>query len=230
MKPEKVDHVRCKNKIKAEFKEELREESKGDSQKKFVLLRESRRSASESSQDSKNSLDISALAEECIIEEVKYESKLISIILPSPNHDTKISFDMTSNEKSDIIESQFTFILDISDPTIHLTFEEDFKIHELLVRKEKLVDGFFQTFMELPDFQKCFEQHLHFIKSGEKLIFNGIRDKLVVLIRNYVVPNFMNGGIIRQSLEMFDGYKNVVESVKSETFFFSISVMHLCIR
>merc|ERR1719483_1368032 len=73
MKPEKVDRVRGKIKIKTEIKEERIEDINRESQssfdsEEFVSFRDNQRSASESSQDSRNSVDITALAEECIIE------------------------------------------------------------------------------------------------------------------------------------------------------------------
>ena len=237
MKPEKVDRVRGKIKIKTEIKEERTEDINRESQssfdsEEFVSFRDNQRSASESSQDSRNSVDITALAEECIIEEVKFKEEILYLPMKLllSNQESNIQKDDKFTDNSEFIESYIPSLLNRSNPTLHITFEEEFRIHELLVRKDKLVDGIFQTFMELPAFQKCFEQRLKLINSGENLVFNGLCNQLVVLIRNYVVPNFMSGGVIRQSLEMFDGYQYVDESVKAETFLFSMPVLHLYIR
>jgi len=116
-----------------------------------------------------------------------------------------------------------------SPPVLNLTFEEDFKIHELLVRKENLFDGIFQTFMEQPEFLPYWKQFLTSVNSRQSVLA-GIGTRMVELFRKHAITNFMNGGLIRQSLDMFDEYKNVDESVKTETFFFSMSVFFLCIR
>eukprot|EP00092_Neocalanus_flemingeri_P058229 GFUD01069348.1.p1 GENE.GFUD01069348.1~~GFUD01069348.1.p1 ORF type:complete len:475 (-),score=70.21 GFUD01069348.1:54-1478(-) len=239
MKPEKVDRVRKKNKnIKTEIKEETPDDGhpsdyrSASETKEFLNFRDNRRSSSESSHDSSNSVDISALAEECIIEEVKLIDKSEGLEKPLTLtlDESNIVFDLKEDkiiDDSDFFENNLTSIL--YNPTFHLTFEEDFKIYELLVRKENLVDGFFRTFMELPDYQKSFEQSLLSIQSGTGLC-KGLCNQIITLLRKYIITNFLNGGVIRQSLDMFDEYKNVDESVKAETFFFSMSVFHLCLR
>merc|ERR1712013_848724 len=66
--------------------------------------------------------------------------------------------------------------------------------------------------------------------NSKQSVLAGTGTRMVELFRKHIITNFMNGGIIRQSLDMFDEYKNVDESVKTETFFFSMSVFFLCIR
>lgn len=227
MKPEKVDRVRKKAKfIKTEIKEEITDNDH-NSEEFFI-----RRSISESSQDSSNSVDISALAEECIFEEVKFPDDSLPITLDEADLNTSFKCE----EETYIDESEFYDIrtqptIVRSSPIFHLTFEEDFKIHELLVRKENLVDGIFQTIMEQPEFLKCWKQFLVSVNCGTSSVYKGFGSQEVVgLVRQYTISNFLNGGVIRQSLDMFDEYKNVEESVKTETFFFSMTVFHLCIR
>jgi len=231
MKPEKVDRVRKKAKlIKAEVKEEITDEIEQGAE--FALFRETRRKTSESSQDSGTSIDISALVEECIFEEVK-----------SPDEGDYFNLPVTLDEGDFIIQNEeenFTqeivqreirnhSVIVRSPPVLNLTFEEDFKIHELLVRKENLFDGIFQTFMDQPEFLPHWKQFLTSVNSKQSVLA-GTGTRMVELFRKHIITNFMNGGIIRQSLDMFDEYKNVDESVKTETFFFSMSVFFLCIR
>ena len=231
MKPEKVDRVRKKAKlIKAEVKEEITDEIEQGAE--FALFRETRRKTSESSQDSGTSIDISALVEECIFEEVK-----------SPDEGDYFNLPVTLDEGDFIIQNEeenFTqeivqreirnhSVIVRSPPVLNLTFEEDFKIHELLVRKENLFDGIFQTFMDQPEFLPHWKQFLTSVNSKQSVLA-GTGTRMVELFRKHIITNFMNGGIIRQSLDMFDEYKNVDESVKTETFLFSISVFFLVIR
>jgi len=231
MKPEKVDRVRKKAKlIKAEVKEEITDEI--EEGEEFALFREAKRKTSESSQDSGTSIDISALVEECIFEEVK-----------SPDEGEYLNLPVTLDEGDLVIQNEEEMITQETDrreirnhsvivrspPLLNLTFEEDFKIHELLVRKENLFDGIFQTFMEQPEFLPFWEQFLTSVNSKQSVLA-GIGTRMVELFRKHAITNFMNGGLIRQSLDMFDEYKNVDESVKTETFFFSMSVFFLCIR
>ena len=243
MKPEKVDRVRKKNKIvKTEINEELTEDKQQrDSctslETDNLLNLCDTRTNSKSPHDSSSYVDISALAEECIFEEVKIvdEREYFEKPLPMITHKSNEAFNLSYEEekesdKSELHENYFPSTLYKSNPTFHFTFEEDFKIYELMVRKENLVDGIFQTFMEHPDFTKLVQQFLLSINSGTDYVYKGACYQFILSMRNYIISNFMNGGVIRQSLDMFDYYKHVDESVKPETFFFSMSVFHLCIR
>lgn len=235
MKPEKVDRVRKKAKlIKTEIKEEITDEIQQSEE--FALFRETKRSTSESSHDSSSSIDISALVEECIFEEVQFcdDTEYLNNPLPVTLDEADTSVIVKYEEEnykneSDFHENRAQSVIVRSSPVFHLTFEEDFKIHELLVRKENLFDGIFQTLMEQPDFLRYWEQFLVSVNT-KSAVFKGIGTRMVELFRKYAISNFMNGGVIRQSLDMFDEYKNVDESVKTETFFFSMSVFFLCIR
>jgi len=233
MKPEKVDRVRKKAKlIKTEVKEEIADEI--EQGEEFALFRESKRKTSVNSSDSSTSIDINALVEECIFEEVTSPDETDYLSLPvtldegdsvSIMHIEEESF----KKENESYELQHPSVIVRSPPVFSLTFEEDFKIHELLVRKENLFDGIWQTFMEQPDFLTYWEKFLTSVNS-KKSVLTGIGTHMVELFRKHAISNFINGGVIRQSLDMFDEYKNVDESVKTETFFFSMSVFFLCIR
>ena len=242
MKPEKVDRVRKKNKIiKTEIKEEIPEDNHQSDYhpfsvtEEFMNFRDIKRSSSEISNDSGSSVDISALAEECIFEEVKFvdQCEFLEKPLSMKVHKSNTIFDLRYKEKlsdeRELFEDNLPSSLYRSSPTFHLTFEEEFKIYELIVRKENLVDGIFQTFMELPNFHESWLQFLLSINSGTGSVYKGVCNKIVKLKRKHIISNFMNGGVIRQSLDMFDDYKHVDESVKAETFFFTMSVFRFCI-
>jgi hypothetical protein len=112
--------------------------------------------------------------------------------------------------------------LDIS-PTLHLTLEEEFKIHELMIRKEFLTDAMIQIFCEIPDFE---ENVFIFITSeiNQRPLEHSVR---MTTLRD---KNLESGGRIRACLDMFDEYKNVGEEVKFEMFQFSMSILFLCGR
>ena len=84
--------------------------------------------------------------------------------------------------------------------------------------------------MEHPESLLNLEKFLTSVDSKQSVIGIGIRTHMGKLLRKKAITNFMNGGLIRQSLDMFDEYKNVDESVKTETFLFSLSVFFLFIR
>jgi len=224
MRPEKVDRVRKKSKqIKAEIKEEVFETNAYpcESETSECLLNGS------------VNIDIGALAEECIFEEVQFPSEFDNLQTPLPVTLDESNIDeFNQNEELDVSDNIKMYrpsIIVRSSPQLQFTFEEDFKIHELLVRKENLYDSMFQTMREMPGFYNHWESFLLSLSSAS-VVYKGVGGHLVQLFRNGAMSNFMNGGIIRQSLDMFDEYKHVSESVKRETFFFSMSVFHLCLR
>merc|ERR1739838_780919 len=122
MKPEKVDRVRKKNKIiKTEIKEEIIEENhQSDSctsveTNEFFNFRDSKRSSLDSSHDFCSSIDISALAEECIFEQVKfvdeseYYEKHLSVIRHESNKTLDLKYEVENlfDESGDNLPSIF---------------------------------------------------------------------------------------------------------------------------
>ena len=55
------------------------------------------------------------------------------------------------------------------EPLFELTLEEEFRIHELLVRKYNLVDGLHNVYMEIPFLLRIIEQFFKFGISGEEI-------------------------------------------------------------
>lgn len=238
MKPEKVDRVRKKaNIIKTEVKEEIADII--EQGEEFTLFHETKRRTSESSHDSNTSIDISALVEECILEEEKvpdyghYLNNALPVTLDEGEASgiLKNEEEKFKEESDDLCDNRTQSVIVRSTPVFNLTFEEDFKIHELLVRRENLFDATFQSLMDQPDFLQYWEQFLISVNS-KNCVLKGFAPgaRMADLFRKFAISNFMNGGVIRQSLDMFDEYKNVDESVKTETVFFSMSVFFLCIR
>ena len=113
-------------------------------------------------------------------------------------------------------------------PTFELTYEEEFKIYELLVRKENLMDRMFRQFSHIPGFVKAFEQNLFSLNCGGRVRTDFIR--IIDQKFDSIHSNFVNGGTVRKSLDMFDEFKNVSERVKTEALSFSISVFQVCNR
>ena len=108
---------------------------------------------------------------------------------------------------------------------LDLTFEEEFRIHELLVRKENLLDGIFEVSLQFPKFLETWKDCIlygNMMTQEYRNFLNQKDDKLFY--------NFTSGGSIRRSLDMFDEFKNVDENVKMETLGFSLRVMQICIR
>jgi len=228
MKPEKVDRNRRKTKCDKLGGNGVIAE-KIIQVEDVAMFHDVKQSSPESSEDSDGSIDICALVEECIFDEMKSLDKVEYISL-SISPDKEDSSEIMHNkqesltQETDRIEMENISVIIPSSPVLNFTFEEDFKIHELLVRKENLFDGMFQTFMDHPEALSYWAQFLKSVDSKQS-VYPG------KTLRKNAITNFMNGGgLIRQSLDMFDEYKNVDESVKTETFLFSISVFLLVIR
>jgi len=231
MKPEKVDRSRRKGKFD---KVRGNEKEKIEQVEEIAMFSDAKHNSPESSEDSDGSIDICALVEECIFDEMKSLDAVEYISLSIP-FDKEDSSEIMQNEQENLTQEtdqcEFQNIsVIVPSPVLNFTFEEDFKIHELLVRKENLFDGMFQTFMDHPESLMYWAQFLKSVDSKQS-VYPGIRTDVGKTLRKNVITNFMKGGgRIRQSLDMFDEYKNVDESVKTETFLFSISVFLLVIR
>ena len=113
-------------------------------------------------------------------------------------------------------------------PFLDLTHEEEFRIYELLVRREHLVDGMFGISLQYPLFldiwKKCIlsQNYQNILTQEYRNFFNKKHEILF--------HNFTSGGSISQSIDMFDEFKNLDGAVKTETLCFSLRVMQLCIR
>jgi len=151
--------------------------------------------------EDKNPLDIDALVEECVNLEVIEKIK--------------------ECEVGDCMDLR-------TSPSFNLTHEEEFKIFELFVRKENLMDGLFKLFFQFPGFLESFQRTLLSIGHGK-----GVDHEFVKIIDqkySIIESNLTNGGTIRQSLDMFDEFKNVSEKIKNQVLTFSLSVFRVCNR
>jgi len=168
----------------------------------------------------KISLDIGDLVDECFVDEKE--------VLDNENEDREQLYHSELYSDSEKIEhlSRVT-----SSPTFDLTFEEDFRIHELMVRKENLFDGFYNLFLEFPNFVNLWKRFLFQIKNCCPIIQSGVpADSYDCNMKNMVRENFVKGGLVRHALEMFDEFKYVPEYVKTETIEFTLTVLQICIR
>ena len=93
-----------------------------------------------------------------------------------------------------------------SAPHLNFTFEEEFRIYELLVRKEHLVDGIFEISLQIPNFLGTWKEFLLSQRSGKEEYRN------LVDIRNEAVLSIQTNGLISLSLDMFNEFKNVDQS------------------
>ena len=224
MKPEKVDRVRKK---KEQNTSEIKTERPGDQ-----IFVEIKNLSSSSSGYGSDDIDISALAEECFFEQDILVEDRDTTMQKSCSADLNIQPEFLFDSHFNEIPQTINLLSEISsNPAMHFTQEEEFRIFELMVRKENLFDGCFQIIMELPYFADSFTKFILSLKSGE----TGQRNKgdcilVVSQIRKYIVENFKKGGIIRQALDMFDEYKYVTEAVKKETFFFALPIFHLVVK
>ena len=119
----------------------------------------------------KKSLDIGELVDECFVDE------------KDPCDDVKLDKENT-NQDEEYLES----------PTFNLTFEEDFKIHELMVRKEKLFEEFYNIFLEFPYFVSLWKRFLFQIQTCSPVIQSGVpADSYDCNMKNMVRDNFVKG-------------------------------------
>jgi len=169
-------------------------------------------------------LDIGTLVDECFLDEHECCDNLKEATIVHA----------TNNEILEMVEytQEMTMLLQTKhSPAFDLTFEEDFRIHELMVRKENLFDGFYRLFLEFPNFVSLWERFLFQIKSSCTVIQSAVpADSYDCKMKNMVRANFVRGGLVRHALEMFDEFKNVPDHVKTETIEFSLSVLQICIR
>ena len=161
-----------------------------------------------------SSVDMESLVEECFEEQA----------LDRCNEDNEVSAAVSCSN-----------LLQNTDPVFELTFEEEFKIHELVVRKESLFDTMFPLLLQVPQISWLFN---HFLCGphprspwpGIGPAFQWLLKEGKAKVREIIVSNLEEGGQIRACLDMFDEYKHVEETAKKETFQFSLRVLHICTR
>eukprot|EP00090_Calanus_glacialis_P045837 TRINITY_DN8746_c0_g1_i1.p1 TRINITY_DN8746_c0_g1~~TRINITY_DN8746_c0_g1_i1.p1 ORF type:complete len:445 (+),score=140.52 TRINITY_DN8746_c0_g1_i1:23-1357(+) len=165
----------------------------------------------------KKSLDIGELVDECFVDEKDYCDDV------KDERENK-------NKEEEYPDSDPENFKNLS-PTFNLTFEEDFKIHELMVRKENLFEEFYNIFLEFPNFVSLWKRFLFQIQTCSPVIQSGVpADSYDCNMKNMVRDNFVKGGLVRHALEMFDEFKYVPDHVKTETIEFSLTVLQICIR
>ena len=131
----------------------------------------------------KDNLDIGKLVEEC----VGCESNSMGSLENDKNSSEKKS---RSPECGKGLVSKLT-----NSPAFALTLEEDFRIHELIVRKENLFCGFYNVFLEYPNFVVLWKRFLHQIKNSCPVIQSGVPADSYDCNMKYVVrENFVKGG------------------------------------
>ena len=115
------------------------------------------------------------------------------------------------------------------NPIFNLTIEEEFKIHELFVRREYLYDEMFQLFLQLSTFVN-WENLLmticrgSFDPSGKWNLFNRFELDFYSNLKGF------KGIPIRLSLNMFDVFNSLEEGVKTEMFEFTMPLQILLLR
>ena len=198
MRPEKVDRVKKKHledekvvrKTGSENKKSVSSDGEVHGERDIIIIA-----------DSKNTLDIDALVEECVNLEVIEKRKECEV-----------------GDCTDLRTS----------PSFNLTHEEEFKIFELFVRKENLMDGLFKLFFQFPGFLESFQRTLLSIGHGKGVDHDFV--KIIDQKYSIIESNLTSGGTIRQSLDMFDEFKNVSEKIKNQVLTFSLSVFRVCNR
>ena len=115
------------------------------------------------------------------------------------------------------------------NPVFNLTIEEEFKIHELFVRREYLYDEMFQLFLQISTFGS-WENLLmticrgSFDPSGKWNLFNRFELDFYSNLKGF------KGIPIRLSLNMFDVFNSLDEGVKTEMFEFTMPLQILLLR
>jgi len=88
-------------------------------------------------------VDLGRLAEECVA-----EGPALTWQNTPPTQ--------THHPVNTIVQTRHPVIVFNGDPEFELTFEEDFRIHELLVRKDNVLDSFYSLLSEMPKFHEIF--------------------------------------------------------------------------
>ena len=168
---------------------------------------------------------IDSLAEDCVVEE-NLETNLVRYNQNNeliPEHIGEVLFEVTEETSSNVTLP--------NEPVFNFTFEEEFKIYELVARKDSLLDAIFGMITEIPQFKMLI---LNFLSSGEfgynKSSEQQLRKDGFQTLKSVFGINLNSGGKIRACLDMFDEYKHVDEEVKNETFDFSLKVHQICTR
>ena len=161
-------------------------------------------------------VDIGAIAEVCVLEEMEQNNF----------HENNFSENIENFESVNFC----TLTCDIL-PVMELTFEEEFRMHELEVMKEHLLNGFFKFLSDQPHFLEHLSKQLISLSLG--LCTDQISDKILAdreKMRNCIQEETVRGGKICKLLDSFYVFKNVPDEVRVETFQFSLSVVALCFR
>jgi hypothetical protein len=91
------------------------------------------------------------------------------------------------------------------------------------------MDGLFRLFYHFPGFLESFQRTLLSIGLGK-----GVDTDFVRIIDQkslFIQSNLISGGTIKQSLDMFDEFKNVSEKNKNQILQLSLSVFwYFCIH
>jgi len=235
MKPEKVDRVRKKRALKLEVEvktEDTQENSESEvsssgaeagsnpvqqGMMEKLVLEPLEPVPPSRGWGSRSGVDLGRLAEECVAE---------GPALTWPNTPAT----QTHHPVNTIVQTRHPVIVFNGDPEFELTFEEDFRIHELLVRKDNVLDSFYSLLSQMPKFHEVFLNFTRLCNNPEQFSMPCLCMDDVKRFAKMVGQNIASDGIIRQSLEMYDEYKQVDDRVKTETFCFSIKVMGFAIR
>ena len=112
-----------------------------------------------------------------------------------------------------------------SAPNLDFTFEEEFRIYELLVRKDHLLDECFEISLQVPNFLDAWREFL-LMQYQSPGLTNEYRNALETKYER-MFTNLMSGGSLWRSLDMFDEFKNVDQDVKVETMISGLSILNI---
>ena len=105
------------------------------------------------------------------------------------------------------------------------THEEEFKIFELLVNKEMLLDTFWKLIFQFPRYMEAFKKDLLSFGSGR-----GSKSDFQILCDRsprFVDHNLASDVSVRQA---FDRFEKVKENVKTEVLHFTLPIFRVCMR
>lgn len=105
------------------------------------------------------------------------------------------------------------------------THEEEFKIFELLVNKEMLLDTFWKLIFQFPGYMEAFKKDLLSFGSGK-----GSKSDFQILCDRsprFVDHNLASDVSVRQAFDMFEKVK---ENVKTEVLHFTLPIFRVCMR
>jgi len=167
--------------------------------------------------ENKEQIDICDIAEQCVMEEIRPDNDITDLV----NVETlDIDEDILSNIFIDLV------------PSLKLTMEEEFRICELEVNKDHLIESFFSTLgKQHPRFINCMQLMIYSVTLG--MSFDLTTSKLLRFrqsAKEAVKFDLEAGGEMNRAINALDILREIPQEIKTSVIFPSLKCIDLCIR